>query len=155
MHVGATFVPNAEPAKAIEPRAGALDDPTMAPQARLRVDADARNAAANAVRMQKAAAVGFVIPFVGVHLVRAPAWVPALTERAMESRNRIEHVLEHHRVIHVRGREERGERNAVGVDHHMALRARFRAIRWIRPGRFAPLFAETLMESTAARLQSI
>jgi hypothetical protein len=37
----------------------------------------------------------------------------------------------------------------------MALRARLCAIRWIRPGRLAPLFAGMLIESTAARLQSI
>jgi hypothetical protein len=37
----------------------------------------------------------------------------------------------------------------------MAFRARLAAIRRIRPGRFAPLFAGTLVESMLARDQSI
>jgi hypothetical protein len=37
----------------------------------------------------------------------------------------------------------------------MALRARLAAIRWIRAGRWAPLFAGTLEESMLARDQSI
>jgi hypothetical protein len=43
----------------------------------------------------------------------------------------------------------------VGIDHKMALRARFAAIRRIRPGRFAPPGAATLDASMAARDQSI
>jgi hypothetical protein len=47
------------------------------------------------------------------------------------------------------------ERYSLGVDHNMALRARFSFIRGIRAGTFSPLLAATLAESTAARDQSI
>lgn len=107
------------------------------------------------MRMQKVSAVRFVVAFVCVHLAWSTARVPAFPERAMQEGDRVEYVLEHHRIVHIRRGQERGERNALGIDHHMAFRARFRAIRWIRPGRLAPLFAGMLIESTAARLQSI
>jgi hypothetical protein len=42
----------------------------------------------------------------------------------------------------------------LGVDHQMALRPRFAAIRRIRPGVFAPLLAAILAESNEARDQS-
>ena len=39
---------------------------------------------------------------------------------------------EHHlRIVHVRGAHQDRERDAVGVDHKMALRALFAAIRWV------------------------
>jgi hypothetical protein len=155
VHVGTSFVADPESAKAIEPRARALDDPAVAPEPCLRLDADAGDPTPDAMRVQEAPAVRFVVALVGVHLGRSAARMPTCTERAMEERDRVEHRLEHDRVIHVRGREERGERKAVGIDHQMALRARLCAIRWIRPGRVAPLFAGTLIASTAARLQSI
>lgn len=155
MHVGAALIPNAESTKAIEPRPGVLDDPAMTSQVRLRLDADARNPAADAVRVEEASAVRFVGACVRVHLHWPAPWMSALPERPGEERDRVEHVLEPHRIVHVRGGQERGERNALGIDHHMALRARFRAIRRIRPGRLAPRFAGILIESTAARLQSI
>jgi hypothetical protein len=69
--------------------------------------------------------------------------------------DRVEHLREYAAVVHVRAGEERGEGDALGVDHQVALRALLAAIRRIRPGRLAPLFAGTLVESTEARLQSI
>jgi hypothetical protein len=138
VHVGAAFIPDTKSTKAIEPLDGELDDPAVSPRARRRLNADARDPTGDAMRVQKAPAVRFVVAFVRVHLARPAAWMPALAERAMEEWDRIEHVLEHDRVVHLRGREERGERKTAGIDHKMALRARLCAIRWIRPGRFAP-----------------
>jgi hypothetical protein len=43
----------------------------------------------------------------------------------------------------------------LAVGHNVALRARFAAIRRIRAGLVAPLFAGTLAESSAARSQSM
>lgn len=51
--------------------------------------------------------------------------------------------------------EPDGEREALPVDHNMALAARFAAICRIRPGFVAPLLAAAKALSTLARLQSI
>jgi hypothetical protein len=51
--------------------------------------------------------------------------------------------------------EGNGQRNPLPVDHKMALRARLAAIRGIRPARWAPPGAGTVLASIAARAQSI
>jgi hypothetical protein len=97
----------------------------MTSQVRFRLDADARNPAEDAVRVQKAPAVWFVVAFVRVHLAWATARVPARPEGSMEEGDRVEHGLEHHRVVHVRRGQERSERNALGIDHKSTTTWRF------------------------------
>jgi hypothetical protein len=155
MDVDPTLVADAQAAKAIVPGLSALDIPAVPPQTLARLDPDPRDPAANVVLPAVPAAVRLVVAFVGVHLRGPPAWAPWLPERKLERRDRLEHRLEDDRVIDIGRRQEGGERDALGIDHQMALRARLAAIRWIRPGRFAPLFAGTLVESTLARDQSI
>ncbi len=46
-------------------------------------------------------------------------------------------------VVAVGAGQERGERGAAPVDHNVALRARAAAIRRVRAGLLAPLFAGT------------
>src|SRR5438128_10216536 len=59
---------------------------------------------------------------------------------------------EHHlRIVHVRGAHQDRERDAVGVDHKMALRALFAAIRWVLARFLAPPGAGTAAEPSAAR----
>ena len=59
---------------------------------------------------------------------------------------------EHHlRIVHVRGAHQDRERDAVGVDHKMALRALFAAIRWVLARFLPPPGAGTAAESSAAR----
>jgi hypothetical protein len=67
----------------------------------------------------------------------------------------VNEVLKEPRVVRVRGRETDDQGDASAVDHKMALRARFAAIRRIRTGFLAPLFAGTLAASRLARDQSI
>src|SRR5438128_12616213 len=63
---------------------------------------------------------------------------------------------EHHlRIVHVRGAHQDRERDAVGVDHKMALRALFAAIRWGLARFLAPPGAGTAAEASAARSQSM
>ena len=57
--------------------------------------------------------------------------------------------------MHVGGGERYGERDAPSLDHNMALRALFAAIRRVLADLFAPLFAATLAESRHALDQSI
>ena len=60
----------------------------------------------------------------------------------------------HPRVMHVGPAYDYRERDALGFDHNVALRARFAAIRRIRAGSGPPFGAGTVNESTDARLQS-
>ena len=62
---------------------------------------------------------------------------------------------EHRGVVDVSGSQYDRERDALAVDHKMALRALFAAIRWIRPGFFAPPGEGTVEASMEARLQSM
>jgi hypothetical protein len=57
--------------------------------------------------------------------------------------------------MHVGRAQRNGERDALPVHDHMAFRARFAAIRWIRPGFIAPFSAGTAEESREARVQSM
>ena len=93
-----------------------------------------------------------VIPFVTVQFIRPLARTP------LGSLNRfdcIKHLSQHLRVVNVSCRLSHRERDALSVDHNMALRPRFAAIRRIRPGRRAPFGAGTEKESIEARVQSI
>jgi hypothetical protein len=68
--------------------------------------------------------------------------------------NRIYTVNHHPRVVHVSSAYDYRERDALGFDHNVALRARFAAIRRIGAGSCPPFGAGTVNESTDARLQS-
>jgi hypothetical protein len=57
--------------------------------------------------------------------------------------------------VYVGGSEHHTERDALPVDHKVALRARLSLIRRIRTGSCSPLFAGMLAESKEARSQSI
>lgn len=72
-----------------------------------------------------------------------------------DGRDGIDGGLQHPAVVDVSGRQGHGQRDAVGVDDDVALRARLAAVGRVRPGLPAPLFAGTLALSSAARLQSI
>lgn len=63
-------------------------------------------------------------------------------------------LFQHLRVMEVSCRVGHPERDSAQLDHNMVLRARFVAIRWIRPGVCAPPGAGTLAESSEARDQS-
>jgi hypothetical protein len=68
---------------------------------------------------------------------------------------RIAHRLfQHLRVMDVGHGVHHRQRDSLSVDHNMALRVRFAAIRWIRPGVCAPPRAGTLVESSEARDQA-
>ncbi len=152
MDVGAPFVTNLQAAVAVEPRARSFHDPAVAAQPLARLDALARDARRDASPAQLGPQRGRVIRLVGVQLRGALA--RAAPPAALDRLDGI-HGFEHHaRVVDV-GRAQRvRERDAFGVDHKMALRARFASIRRIRAGFFAPPTAGTVKESTEARDQS-
>ncbi len=152
MHFGVSFVANLQAAKPIQPRERALHDPAMSPQAFLGLDPASCQAWHNAARSQRAPLHPKVVALVAVQLRwSAPGSSSGLSNR----RDRIDGFLQHLAVVDVGRRDCHGQRDAVAVDHNMALRARFAAIRWIRAGFVAPPGAATLAASIAARDQSI
>ncbi len=101
---------------------------------------------------QQGAAEGVVVSLVGMEFGGA---LPPPTAGAHDGHDGIDGGLQHAAVVDVGGGEPYGERDAVPVDHNMALAARFAAIRRVRPGLLAPLVAGMLAESREARLQSM
>jgi hypothetical protein len=155
MDIVAALVADGQTPIAGEPGQGALNDPAMPSELLAGLDALASDAAANAMPVEVAAAAGGVVRLVSMQLQRTLARAARSAARAEDRRDAVDQRREEARVVGVRGREADDQGDAPAVDHKMALRARFAAIRRIRPGLIAPLFAGTLAESKLARDQSI
>src|SRR5690242_10342595 len=152
MDVRPAFVADGQPSIAIEPGERPLDDPAMADEPFARLDALAGDADLDVPLRERLPAARNVVCLVGV------AFGGPLASAAvglLDRRDRIKQVLEDDRLVAVGSGQERGEREAAAVDHQVALRPRFAAIRWIRPDRVAPLLAGMLALSSDARLQSM
>ena len=151
MNVLTPLVTNAQPPILVEPSKGPFYDPAVATQATARLNAHAGDAGLDAALAQLAPEgprdVGLVRMQFG-----GPMAGP--TAAAGHGRNGIHQPHGLGYFSDVRRRRFDDERGAAGVDHKMALRARFAAIRWIRPGA-RPLFgAGTNAASSTARDQS-
>jgi hypothetical protein len=129
-----------------------LHDPAVTPQLCARLDALARYPRRDATPSQCVPVVARVIRFIGVQLRGAFTWA---TSRALDGADGVNRFFHHLAVMHVRAGQSYRERNAFALDHKMALRALFAAIRRLLPGFFAPPTAGTLEESSDARDQSI
>ena len=152
MDVGAPLVADGQPAETVEPSQGAFDDPALAAQALTRLDACAGDARNDVALPQQIATKAVGVAFVGVEFDRAfaPPSV-GLFGRA----DGIDRLRQHRTLGDVGGGQHDRERDAGSVDHKMALRSRFAAIRRVRAGASAPLLAGVMAASTLARLQSI
>jgi hypothetical protein len=147
----ASVIANGEATEAVEPRHCALHHPSISSQALADVHTAAGNPGHNGTLSAFRAAAAMVVGLVGVQLVRsAPGTSPPMTHR----RHRIEGGRQHEAVVPVGPAQADPERCARPVDHNMALRARFAAIRRVRAGGRAPFLAAMDEESSAARLQS-
>src|SRR6185437_16146715 len=153
VHRWEPFIPDREPPVAGEPREGSLDDPAMPPELLRRLHRLAGNPMRDLAPPTRGAALPVVVALVGVRLVGPMPWPPA--PPGLQRGDRVEHRLEHHRVVDVGGAHAAGERDPVGVRNNMLLRARFAFIRRILAGAPAPLVAATLREAPTARFQSI
>lgn len=150
--VGAALVADGEAAEAGKPSQGALDDPTVSAQALAALDAAAGDARNDGPPSQRLSAEGEIIALVGMQLDWASSWAArALPDR----RYGIDHLLQQLAIVPVGWRNPQSQGDAVGIDEDVALGARFAAVRRVRPGRLAPLFAGTAALSTAARSQLI
>ena len=152
MDVRPALVADRQAAILAQPRQGALHDPAMSPQPCAALHALARDAHLDAALAQGEPTARDVVRLVRMHLVRALAG-PA--PRPLDGRDAVDQRREDAAIGAVGRGEEDGEREALPVDHKMALAARFAAIRRIRPGLLAPLLAGAKALSTLARRQSI
>lgn len=151
MDVLASFIANGETAEAVEPSQCALHHPAMPSQVLTVVHTAAGNPAHNGALTAFGPAAPMIIDLIGGQLMRpAPGKSPPMAHR----RHRIEGGGKHQAVVSVRPTQADPEGRARPVDHKMALRARFAAIRRVRAGGSAPILAAMDEESSAARLQS-
>jgi len=152
MNIGSPFIAHLQPPIAIQPGQCTLHDPAMPPEALAGIDPASRDARGDASPAQGLPTPWEVIGFVRVEFVRPLPRSPTWT---FDGFNGINRRLQHSGVMDVGCRLGYGERDPLSVGHNMALRARFAAIRWVRPGFSAPPGAGTLAESSDARDQSI
>jgi hypothetical protein len=150
---GPAIVARPQAAHGIEPREVAFDHPSVPAEALLRFNAASRDAIEDAAHPTGLATLREIIPFVGVRFVGTMA--RATGTGPFERRNAVEQHVEELTVVDVGRGQEREERNAVGVDHKMALAPRSALIRRVRAENVAPLFAATVELSMATRVQSI
>lgn len=154
MEIRSSLIADGQAAEAIEPRQGALDDPAMPSQPLPRLDAPASDAREDAALAAGGATAWIVVALVGVQFVWAATRSASSTVRLAQRWDGVQRCFEHPRVVDVGCREPHRERDAASVDHEVPLCARPATVGRIRPGRFAPLLAATLAESSEARDQS-
>ena len=152
MDFSQSLISDFQPAVAIQPTVRPLHYPTMPPQPLRRLNAFAGDAWLDAAPPQCSSFLPRVIGFVSVQLRRAFARPPA---GALDRADRIDGLFHHSDVVHVCRRDSHGQRDPLALDHQMAFRALFAAIRRILPGERAPFCAGTADESRDARDQSI
>jgi hypothetical protein len=152
VNVEPTLIANDESAKLAKPRQGPLDDPAHPAGMSAGIDLLAGNAIKDPPGPQHRMTAGVIVALVGMQL-RRPRAGPAAG--AADRRHCRQQGPEQMAVIHVGRGQVQGQRDTLAVGQHMALRARFAAIRWIRAGTRPPFFAGTMAESMHARDQSI
>lgn len=134
------------------PRQCALHHPPVVAQPLARLDAPRGDTALDAPAAAGVAAAREVVRFVGMQLLRA---LPGPPPGPLDGWNGIDQLLDDAGVVDIGRRHHRGEGDTLPLDHNMALRARFAAVRWSRPGGRSPFVAGMLAESSAARDQSM
>src|SRR5215210_4439688 len=147
----APLVADRKPAELGEPRQSPLNHPPVAAQLLRTLYLLSRYAPLDATFSERPRTL-VVVGFVGVKLLGT---LSRTAPRAFDGLDRVQKLLEDHRVVDVGGGRHHRERDAPSLDHNMALRPRFSLIRRIRAGLSAPFLAGTLAESKEARSQSI
>lgn len=152
MNLSQSLITNLQSAITVEPTVRAFHHPTMSPQFLRRFNIFARNAWRDAAASQRSPLLSRVRGFVGMQLLRA---FTRASPGALDRRDGVNSFFHHLDVVNIGRRDSQRERNALALDHQMAFRALFAAIRWILPGFIAPFCAGTTEESREARDQSM
>jgi hypothetical protein len=140
--------PSSEHVRFCHLRSDYLHHPPVTPQPLRTLHALPRYAPFDPALFERLGALRVVVGFVGVYFL-------GTLPRALYGFYGVEKLREEHRVVAVRARTHRGQRDALPVANNVALRARFALVRRIRSGFSAPFFAGTMVESKQARDQSI
>lgn len=143
MNVSASFVANHQPPEPAQLRQRALDHPAVPSQALAAVDVFAGDATGDAAPKQCRSTAPRVVHFVSVHH-GGPLARP--TTRALDRGDRIEQVLEDHRIVPIRAAQPCRERNtglaATGSPFFFPRRSHYRrspgSNRCCRPCRGSP-----------------
>lgn len=151
MDVLSALVADLEAAKLVDPGVGAFHHPAVMPQPLARFDPAAGDPWNDETLFQPLTQGGTIISLVCVQFVR----VVALTLPHTERRQCIDQGQQVLAIGGIGPRLPDDQRQTVAVYHKVALRARFAAVRRVRPCGSAPFGAGTLELSTQTRLQSM
>jgi hypothetical protein len=147
----ASFVPDREAAKPVQPREGTLHDPARAPEPAAVAAIAIGNQRGDAALSELVAMPLRIVAAVALHPVGfAARWSGAPADR----RHRINEVQQLRDVGPIGGRQRRDERNPVGVGKNMMLRPGLAAIGRVRSSFFPPRIARNDALSTIARATS-
>ena len=152
MDLSQPLIPDLQTPIPVEPTMCAFHYPAMSPQLLARFYTLARYSWRDSSFAQFAPLLARVIRLVGMQLSGPLA---RAASRSLDRADRINSLLKHFDVVNVGSRQSYRERDALGFDHNMALRALFAAIRRILPSFRAPFCAGTAEESSEARDQSM
>ena len=125
MDVEAAFIANGEPAELIQPRQRTFHHPPMPAQPLAGLNAPTGDAALDAPLSEVNAAKTVVVRFIGVEFVRPTAWPPV---PAANGRDGVHQRGQNRAVLPMGTRNFDGQRDALAIDHHMALGACFAPI---------------------------
>jgi hypothetical protein len=151
MDAGSTFVADVQPAKSVEPRHRAFDDPSCAPHATAVVGAPFGQVAVNAAPLEFVAMRLRVVRPVALDQLRFSNR-PAGT--AAQRRHRIDQREQLGDVVPIGGGQCRDERNPLGVGENVMFRPGLAAIGRVRSSFFPPRNARSEALSTTARSKS-
>ena len=151
MDVGAPLVADRKPAEAVQPGQRALDDPSVPPQPFAGLHASSCDPGPDRSGTTLGPAAAMIVGLVGMQPLGSLA---GSTLAVPHTGHRVQGCSQHDAVVPVGRAQTDPKRGASAVDHKVALRARFAAIRWVRAGLGTPLFAGTDALSRLARLQS-
>lgn len=127
--VGAPLIAHVQTTKPVEPRECTFHHPPISAEPLARFDATPRDARNDAPLAQGLAAVLEVVALIRMQLRGALARPSSPPAWQSQWRNCIYRSFQHLRVVHVGARNGDGERQALAVDHKMALRPQLAAIR--------------------------
>lgn len=151
MYIISPLESNTQSAKLVEPSAGSFDNPTMLSKRLAGVDTTLGNPDLDATLADRIAIGRIIIRLIRMQLVGP---LPGSASTLLYWLDCIQHRLKHLDIVRVGRRKPGCKRNTLPLYHNMALRARFAAIRRIRPSLQSPRGAATENESIHALLQS-
>ncbi len=151
MNARSSFVTHVKSTEAVQPRQGALHDPSRAPETAAVRLTPFGELGGNAAPLQLISMRLRVVSAIALHQCR---FAQRPTRPAAERRNRVGQRQQLRHVVPVRRREARDDRNPVRVGKNMMFRPGLTAIGRVRSSFFPPRSARREALSTTARARS-